>query len=79
MLEVAALYDPSLDGFASIPQKRIRNGQHPSIVWMQKATWTALATHATRDGEFFIPCREGLFEPQELRMLVNGREGAHVH
>jgi hypothetical protein len=68
--EIAAIYEPKLDGFVSVAPKYVRNPRSPVIVWMQRATWQLLATHATRDGEFYIPCKEGLQEPQQLQMLV---------
>jgi hypothetical protein len=72
--EIAAIYEPKLDGFISLPHKFIRNPRNPAIVWMQQATWQALAVCATREGEFYIPCQEGLLEPPQLRMLVLQKE-----
>lgn len=70
MTEIATTYEPKLDGFVTIAHKYIRNPRSPAIVWMEQRTWQLLATHATREGEFYIPCREGLLEPPQLRMLV---------
>lgn len=68
--EIAVAYDIKVDGFAQIALKQLRNPRNPAVVWMTKATWMKLATHATREGEFYIPCREGLLEAPQLRMLV---------
>lgn len=68
--EIAVAYDTRVDGFSKLVLKYLRNPEHPAVVWMQEATWQVLATHATREGEFYIPCREGLLEPEELRAIV---------
>lgn len=72
--EIAAIYEPKLDGFVSIAHKFIRNPRSPAVVWMQKAIWEMLATHASREGEFYIPCKEELQEAPQLRMLVLQKE-----
>lgn len=76
MTEIAAIYEPKLDGFVSLPPKFIRNPRAPAIVWMQPETWQALATHASREGEFYIPCKQGLQEAPQLRALVQQKEMA---
>ncbi len=72
--EIAAIYEPKLDGFVQIAPKYIRNPRNPAVVWMQRATWQALATHASREGEFYIPCGQGLLEAPQLRMIVLQKE-----
>lgn len=72
---IAVAYDIKVDGFSRLVLKFLRNPEHPAVVWMQEGTWQALATHATREGEFYIPCREGLLEPEELRAIVMQVEG----
>lgn len=72
--EIAVAYDIKVDGFSKLVLKFLRNPEHPAVVWMQEATFVSLATHATREGEFYIPCRVGLLEPADLRNLVNQME-----
>lgn len=72
--EIAAIYEPKLDGFVALAHKYIRNPRSPAVVWMEQATWLLLATHATREGEFYIPCREDLQEAPHLRALVIRKE-----
>lgn len=72
--EIAASYDAKVDGFSRLEIKRLRNPEHPAVVWMSRETWQRLATHATRDGEFYIPCKEGLLEPADLRNRINQME-----
>lgn len=72
--EIAAIYEPKLDGFVSIAHKYIRNPWSPMIIWMQRSTWDSLANHATRDGEFYIPYLQGMVA---LRTLVAEMEKPH--
>lgn len=72
--EIAAIYEPKLDGFVSIAHKYIRNPRSPMIIWMQRPTWDSLANHATRDGEFYIPCPQCMVA---LRTLVAEMEKPH--
>lgn len=67
---IPVAYDAHVDGFSRLVLKFLRNPEHPAVVWMQEATFVSLATHATREGEFYIPCKQGLCEPSELRALV---------
>lgn len=76
--EIAVAYDIKVDGFSKLVLKFLRNPEHPAIVWMAPATFEQLATHATREGEFYIPCKQGLCEPHELRSLVKQKESPHA-
>lgn len=67
---IPVAYDIRVDGFSKLVLKHLRNPEHPAVVWMQPATFIALATHATSEGEFYIPCKSGLTEPSELRARV---------
>lgn len=72
--EIATIYEPKLDGFVILAPKFIRNPRNSAIVWMKQETWQLLATHASREGEFYIPCREGLLDAPHLRALVVQKE-----
>lgn len=71
--EVAVAYATVCDGWIEIPARAIRNPESPNIVWMLRATWQRLATHATDRGLFFIPC-EVARTPEALRIAVNHLE-----
>lgn len=70
-MKIAVAYDIQLDGFSKIILKHLRNPEHPSVVWMEEETFVRLATHASREGEFYIPCKQGLLKSADLRSLVN--------
>jgi len=71
---VAVAYDIQVDGWSKLVLKHLRNPEHSAIVWMMPRTWQQLATHATANGEFYIPCRLSLTEPDDLRALVLQKE-----
>lgn len=73
-MKIAVAYNIKVDGFSKLVLKHLRNPEHPAVVWMSRETFQILATHATREGEFYIPCRQGLLEPADLRALVNQKE-----
>lgn len=75
--EVACAYAVTVDGFISIPLRAIRNLESPLVVWMSHASWQKLAICATTQGQFYIPCRQGLQSPDELRLLVKQKEHEH--
>jgi len=73
---IVAAYAVTVDGFISIKPRAVRNPKSPFIVWMSSAVWQNLATHATEQGQFFIPCTPTLNDVSVLRDLVSRMESA---
>ena len=68
--EVAAAYAVTVDGFIRVPTKAVRNPESPCVVWMKEGTWTRLATHASPQGIYYIPCGTDIYLPADLHMVV---------
>ena len=68
--QIAAAYAVTVDGFISLPQKAIRNPASASVVWMTTRIWEQLATCASPQGTFYIPCDKNLQSAADLRKLV---------
>lgn len=72
--QIAVAYAVTVDGFISIPHHAIRNPTSPFIVWMSAAVWQRLATCATTQGLFYIPCTPTMNDCSVLRALVSTLE-----
>jgi hypothetical protein len=72
--QIAAAYAVTVDGFISIKHSSIRNPCSPFIVWMPAAVWQQLATCATTQGLFYIPCTSTMYDCSMLRAIVANRK-----
>lgn len=68
--EVACAYAVTVDGFIAVNKKAIRNLESPFLVWMPVAIWQRLATCATTQGQFYIPCTPTMYDASVLRAHV---------
>lgn len=71
---IATAYAVTVDGFIRISPKAIRNLGSPFIVWMSLAVWERLATCATAEGQFYIPCTTTMDDCSVLRAIVANEE-----
>lgn len=72
--QVLVYYSPYVDGWVRITKAFPKPINEAHVTEMSEATWATLATHATRDGEFYIPCNPLLEEDFQLRSYVQDLE-----